>query len=78
MERDMEFGTWNDSLLCRVGAIKSLKYRLDSVIVKEVRWEREEHQRTENYTLFYGNDQINHQLETGFFSLNTFISAFKR
>jgi exonuclease III len=41
-KKDMRFGTWNVSSLCRVGAIKSVvgeleKYKLDLVGVQEVR-----------------------------------------
>jgi hypothetical protein len=45
-KKDKRFGSWNVRSLCRVGAIKSVvgeleKYKLDSMRVQEVKWERE-------------------------------------
>jgi exonuclease III len=58
---DMRFGTWNIRSLYRIASLKTAarelgKYTLDLVGVQEVRWEKGDTERTEDYTFFYGRD----------------------
>jgi hypothetical protein len=69
--------------LCRGGAIKPVvgeleKCKLDLVGVQEVRWEREGYQIADNYTVFYGKENVNHHLRIGFFVHDSIILALKR
>jgi exonuclease III len=68
---DMRFGTWNVRSLYRSGSLKTVarelgKHKLDLVGVQEVRWDRGGTERAEDYTFFYGVENVDHQLETCF------------
>jgi exonuclease III len=79
----MRFGTWNVRSLYRAGSLKTVarelgKYKLDTVGVHEVRWEKGGTERAEDYTFFYGKGNEDHQLGTVFFAHKTIISAVRR
>jgi len=62
----MRFGNWNVRNLCVVGAMKSVsgeleKYKLDSVVVEEVRWEGEGYQTADKCTFSYGEGNVYHR-----------------
>jgi hypothetical protein len=48
------------------------------VDVQEVRWEKSRTERAEDYTLFYGKGNGDHQLRASFFEHKRNISAFRR
>jgi hypothetical protein len=79
---DIRFGTWNVRSLYRSGSFKTVarelgKYKLNLVGVQEVRWDKGGTDRAEVYT-FYGADNEDHQLGTGFFVHMGIISAVRR
>jgi hypothetical protein len=68
----MRFGTWNISTLYRSGPLITAareipKYKLDLVGVQEVIWERDGTEPAGNYTSFYGNENHELRVGTGFF-----------
>jgi hypothetical protein len=54
------------------------KYRLDLLVVQEVRWEGSGTTPAWEYTFFYGKRNENYELGTGFFVHERIISAVKR
>jgi hypothetical protein len=56
---NMRFGTWNMGSLYRIGSLVTLskelsKYKLDLVLVQEVRWEGGGTKPAGEYIFFYG------------------------
>ena len=71
IRRDIKLGTWNVRGLYRAGSLKAaarelVRYNLDVVGVQEVRWDKEGTVRAGDYNFFYGRENENHQLGTGF------------
>jgi exonuclease III len=80
-KKDMRFGTWN--VRSRAGSLKTVvrelgKYKIDLVGIQEVRWQKEDNERAEDFTFFYGKWNEDHQIGTGFFVHKIIISAVRR
>jgi hypothetical protein len=80
---DMRFGTWNVRRIYRAGWLRAMageisKYRSDLVGVQEVRWHGRRTESAGEYTLFYGKENENHELGTGFFVHKRIISSVTR
>jgi exonuclease III len=76
---DMRFRTCNVISLNRAGSLRAVaevisKYKLDSVGVQEVRWNRGSTEPAGEYTFFYGKRNEKHELGTGFFVHKRIIS----
>jgi exonuclease III len=54
------------------------KYKLDLVGVQEVRWEKGDTERAEDYTFSFGKGNEDHRLGTGFIVHKRIISAVRR
>jgi hypothetical protein len=54
------------------------KYKSELVGVQEVRWDKGDTERAEDFTFFYGAGNEEHQLRTVFFVHKRIISAVRR
>jgi hypothetical protein len=77
----MIFGTWNVKSLYRARSLTTaakelVRYELDFVGVDEVRWDKGGTHRAGDF--FYGKENENHQLGTGFFVHHRIVSAVNR
>ena len=79
---DMRFGTWNVKSLYRAGALGLVtsERKVQNGSSKSTGSQVEGNGTLEsgNYTLFYGEDNANHQLGTGFYVHRQIRSAVKR
>jgi hypothetical protein len=76
----MRLGLWKVRSLYREGSLLTVlrelsKYKLDLVGVQESRWEGSGTELVGEYTFFYGKGNENHELGTGFFVHNNYISS---
>jgi hypothetical protein len=68
----MRFVKWNVGNLYRAGSLtaaatESARHKLDLVGVQEVRWGKWGTVRAGDFNFFYGKENENYQLRTGFF-----------
>jgi exonuclease III len=76
----MRFGTWNVRSLYRSGSLNTVsgelaKYKLDSVGVQEVRWDKGDTEPAGDYTFLYGHGNADHHLGTDFYVHKRFIAV---
>jgi len=67
----MRFATWNVRSLYRAGSLTAAarelaRYKLDSVDVQKVRWDKGGTVTAGYYKFFYGRENDNHHLEHDF------------
>jgi len=71
IQREMKLRTWNVrsfyiAYSLKAAARELARYKLDVVVVQEVRWYKEATVRAWDYNFFYAKGNQNHQLGTGF------------
>jgi exonuclease III len=79
----MRFGTWNVWSLCRSGSLKIVlvelaECKIDLVGVQEIRWDKGGTEPAADYTIFYGNGNVDHHLGTCFSVHKETIQVFNR
>ena len=82
-KRDVRFDTWNVRSLYRPDSRTTVarelgRYKLDSVGVQDVRWNKRGTVRAGDYNFFYRKGNENHQLATVLFVHHRTVSAVKR
>jgi hypothetical protein len=80
---DVRFGTWNvrsqyRAVSLTAAASELARYKLNSVDVQKVRWNKKGTARAGNYNFFYGKSNENLQLGTGFYVHHRIVSAVRR
>jgi hypothetical protein len=79
-ERDILLGTWNVRSLYMAGSLRAAtsllaRYKVDVVVVQEVRWDKGGPIQAGDYNSFYGKLNEFHQLEQDFCTLKDIISG---
>jgi len=79
----MRFGIWNVRSLRRARSFTAAAreftiYKLDLVIIKEVRWDKGGMVSARDYNFFYEEGNKNHQLGTGLFVHHRIVSTVTR
>jgi hypothetical protein len=64
---DVRYGPWNVRRFIEEGAKELAMKNLDSVGVKQVRWDRSGNEPADDYTFVYGDENANHHLKTRLF-----------
>jgi hypothetical protein len=77
---DMRFGTWNVRSMYRAGLLRAVAKEIsdDKLHLVGVRWDGSSTEPAGEYMFFYGKENENHELGTGFFVHKRIISAVKR
>jgi hypothetical protein len=80
---DMRFGTWDVRSMYRTGSLRAVgeeisKYKLDLVVVQEVRWVGGGTEQACECIFFNGKGNENHELGTGFLYIKESYQQLRR